>query len=218
MLPWAMSRALFPSLARADPAAARRSADAAVATLGALMTPICLVAIIMLWPFLYVWIGSTLAAQVADISYLFVPGLWMNALAVVPYTLVVAQQRPRIAALIHVGQVIPYAVLLYLAMRGGGLTGVAVLWTLRTAADALLFLRFSGSGGGGFRSAWPGLALVCAATALAVALPPDSYARWTGQGLLLVLGVVHAVRLAPPAIRDRIAGLLARLRGRSAAE
>lgn len=217
MLPWAMSRALFPGLARADPAEAQRRADETVAGLGALMTPICLGALVALWPFLTVWIGPRLAAQVADLSYLFVPGLWMNALAVVPYTLVVAQQRPKVAALIHLGQVLPYALFLYLAMKGGGLTAVAVLWSVRTAADALLFLRFSGSGGGGLKAAWPGLALVCLSAGLAVALPPTSVVRWAGQLLLLALGLLHAARLAPPEVRDRARHLVARLRRRPAA-
>lgn len=212
LLPAALSRSLFPQLARVDSEEADRIVGRTVSGLAAIMTPLCLMAIIGTWPFLSLWIGPVLAQKVVDLAYIFVPGLWMNALAVVPYTLLLAQRRPHVAAWIHAGQVLPYMGLLYGAMLYGGLTGVAILWTFRAGIDALLFLIFSGVRFRGLRAAAPGLLLICVATSVAIIFPSTSIMRWTLLVALLAAGMLHAWRSAPTPMVNYCREFIAKVR------
>jgi O-antigen/teichoic acid export membrane protein len=71
-------------------------------------------------------------------------GVFVNALAFVPYGLLQAQGRPDLAAKFHVAELVPFVGLLWAGVHIGGVTGAAVVWCARATADAVLLFFASG--------------------------------------------------------------------------
>jgi hypothetical protein len=71
-------------------------------------------------------------------------GVWINGLAFVPYGLLQAQGRPDLTAKFHVAELVPFAGLLWLGVHFAGVTGGAVVWCIRVAADGALMLAATG--------------------------------------------------------------------------
>jgi hypothetical protein len=65
----------------------------------------------------------------------------MNGLAVVPLTLLQAQNKPHTIARLHALELLPFVLLLSIAIYLFGLPGAATAWGLRAAADGGLMFR-----------------------------------------------------------------------------
>ena len=139
-----LSRALFPHLSAAEPAVARATAVRAVMELNGLMTPFVLLGIFLMHPFLALWISPAFAIQAAPVGEIFLLGIWVNALAFIPFTLIQAMGRPDLTARFHLLELVPYLALLWFGLVEYGLPGAAVAWVLRVGADTVLLFGFSG--------------------------------------------------------------------------
>ncbi len=200
MVPEALQRALFPKLAGMERDGAADLSDASVGALSLLMTPSVLVALPLIYPAFVLWLGPALAPEAATIAYLLLPGLWANALALVAFALLHAQRRPSAPALLHLAEVVPYVLLLWLAIKTFGVQGAAALWSLRAAADAWAMFRVSSTGLKPLaRSRWS-FAVVLSATTAAVALPPGGLAQIGVLVPATLLGSLIAWRSAPPVV------------------
>lgn len=141
VVPNALSRALFPRLAElGDEQTRARSEDAAKA-LSAVVTPLAVLAIVAVGPFLHIWLGANVAEESAPLTRILIAGFWMNALAQVTFAQIQARARPDISARIHLFEILPYVAVLYLGIRYFGLIGAAFAWTLRCLADLVLLSR-----------------------------------------------------------------------------
>jgi O-antigen/teichoic acid export membrane protein len=108
--------------------------------LAAVLTPVVIGAMVAMYPFLNVWIGAERAAAAAPVGVLLLVGVWANGMAFVPHALLQGQGRPDLPAKFHLGELVPYLLLLWLGLRLGGLSGAAVAWVVRAGVDAgLLF-------------------------------------------------------------------------------
>jgi O-antigen/teichoic acid export membrane protein len=144
VIPGSLSRALFPRFSADQPSEARKMAVRSVLVLAGVLTPIVVVAILATGPFFRLWIGSAVAARCTWAGELMLVGVWINGLAFVPYGLLQAQGRPDLTAKFHVAELVPFAGLLWLGVHFGGVTGGAVVWCIRVAADGALMLVATG--------------------------------------------------------------------------
>jgi O-antigen/teichoic acid export membrane protein len=144
IIPSSLQRALFPRFSAQRSADAQEMAGRAVLALAGMLTPIVVVAVLLTQPFFRLWVGPTVAARCTRPAEWMLIGVFVNALAFVPYGLLQAQGRPDLAAKFHVAELVPFVGLLWVGVHIGGVTGAAVVWCARAAADAVLLFFASG--------------------------------------------------------------------------
>ena len=144
MIPVALTSALFPRLASASIKEQEVLSHEALHVLLVVMTPIVVIGILFIEPFLKWWVGYDLASQSALVGQLILFGFWANGFARVPYAQLQARGRPDLVAKCHIAEVLPYLVLLYIGLKFYGLPGAAVAYSVRTFVDLFLLSSCSG--------------------------------------------------------------------------
>jgi O-antigen/teichoic acid export membrane protein len=145
IVPLSFSRTLFPRLSYLDEKDAQALARESALALLALLTPLVVVGMIVLEPFLDVWVGHSLARVAGPVGVIVLIGVWLNSLAFVPFALLQARGRPDLPAKFHLLELAPYLVALWLGLRVGGIRGAAWAWSGRVVLDALLLFGSSWS-------------------------------------------------------------------------
>ena len=205
LLPSALSNALFPRMAAADPAESRQLAGAAIRSLAVVLTPLTAVGMLLMQPFLAWWLNPMFAAEAGLPGQLLLLGFWINAFALVPFALLQAAGRPDTIAKCHLVEVVPYLVLLYVALRLLGTPGAALVFGLRTLVDCMLLMHFAGKLAVAIEVLVPPALLLLGVFALARFVPPAlSPLRFTTTAAMLVVVFGWAVATAPPVLRERV--------------
>lgn len=132
----ALTRTLFPRMSSVGPDEAGRLASRALVSLAYGYGAICAPAIILTPVFFKYWIGADFAAVAAPVAEILFFGAWINGLAFVPYGLLQSQGRPDITGKFHIAEVLPFIGILWGLTSAYGITGAALAWSLRCAADA----------------------------------------------------------------------------------
>lgn len=186
ILPASVSNALFPRFASAQSQQeTNRLAEESTRALVVVMTPVIVAGILIMEPFLAWWLSVEFANQAADVGHIIALGLWANALARIPITLLQGGGRPDLPAKCHLGELVPYLAFLAMALQWWGIVGVAVAWSLRVTADALFLFGFSRYRPNLYTILIPLLLLTIASTSV-FALPLYDLTRWLlGLGALL---------------------------------
>lgn len=148
LLPQSLTSALFPRLAAADSSERERLVADAVRVLLVLMTPVIIVGLFLIQPFLGWWIDTEFATEAASVGQIILLGLWANSLAIIPYVTLQAQGRPDLVAKAHLVEVLPYLAMLYIGLTHWGVAGAAWAWSLRVSLDALLLFILNGTARG----------------------------------------------------------------------
>ena len=141
----ALNYALFPRLAASPSEAERqRLSMHSLRVLALWISPLFAIAMLLAGPFLAWWISPELAAQSTLVAQVLCLGFWVNSLAMVPHTKLLASGRPDLVAMIHVAELLPYLALLYYALPAWGLVGAAIAFALRVVVDFLLLSHLGG--------------------------------------------------------------------------
>ena len=143
VLPGALSKSLFPKFSMMPPEERVALLSRAVNTLLVIITPVVVITICALEPFLHVWISAEFAAKSTSIGEILVVGIWANCMAFLPYTYIQGKGRPDITAKIHSAELIPYLLLLWLGLETLGVLGAALVWTLRVWVDSVILYWIS---------------------------------------------------------------------------
>jgi O-antigen/teichoic acid export membrane protein len=183
-------------------AAARNAGDEAAAGLLAIVTPMVVTALVLVRPFFTVWLGGDIAQAAGRVSEIMLLGIWLNSLAFIPYVFLLARGRPDVPAKLHVAELPPYLLALWVGLKAGGIDGAAIAWTIRVAADSLLLFFFARLYSRALATnAAVGAALVAAACIGALTFFSVPLLRTVVGGGLLVVSVWWAWRVAPDSIR-----------------
>lgn len=86
---------------------------------------------------LSMWLSPAFAQNSAQVLQWLAVGVLINSLAFVPFGFIQAAGRPDLTAKLHLLELVPYLGLLWLGMEQFGLQGVAIVWTIRVAFDAI---------------------------------------------------------------------------------
>lgn len=190
VVPWALMRAAFPRLVSTDTADISRLAHESWLVLTILMTPLTLLMLVLIGPFLHFWIGADTATRSAPVAYVLLLGFWANSFAQLPFTILQARNQPRIPALTHLAELVPYLIILYVALQAFGIVGAAVAWTVRSVADGLLLFRFGGLPKALLAHLVIPASLLVAALVVALQLPMFSPARWLAHGTIIIAALL----------------------------
>ncbi len=142
MLPTAFVRTLFPRLSAIDRDHADLLVRQALEFLNGLFTPVMIVGMLALGPFLNLWVGSELAAASVNVGRILIVSVWLVGQAGVTRLLIQSQIDPARAAWIGIVELPFFAGILMLGIAHFGLTGAAVVVVGRSLLDygVLLYL------------------------------------------------------------------------------
>lgn len=138
-----LASALFPRFAIATEAERKKLAEDATRSLAVIMTPIMIAGILLIEPFLSVWISPNFSERAALPAQILLLGYWFNGFARIPHAQLQAANKPHITAILHVFELIPYLLALYYGLQNFGLVGAAFAFSLRTFVDTILLLWFA---------------------------------------------------------------------------
>ena len=138
LIPTALCGALLPQLA----ALSREKTVAAyhhnTKRVSLWMFCVCCSAAVLAYPSLSIWISPTFAQSALPITLVLIVGIWLNSMAMVPYTVIQAIGKPKITAIFHLVEMLLYTALIWALTRKYGLIGAAIAWTARVALDLAL--------------------------------------------------------------------------------
>lgn len=92
---------------------------------------------------LTIWLGKEYSGLPATILQILLVGFFFNSLAQAPFASIQAKGYSKITAYVHLIEVVPYLVILYLLINLLGVTGVAVAWSIRVTVDFLILSAIS---------------------------------------------------------------------------
>ncbi|MFN3943472.1 MAG: oligosaccharide flippase family protein [Allosphingosinicella sp.] len=214
MVPTSLATALFPRFAGSQAEERDRLVSVSVPAIAVIMTPAVVAGLVATRPFFELWIGQELAAICAPVAYILFLGVWVNSFGQIPFALLQGSGRPDIVSKLHLAELAPYWAVLFAGIWAFGLPGAAAAWALRMAADTLLLYLLAGTGMARLRQLVPP-ALLVVASFLAAALAPAGWREALGAGLL-VAAMIWAWHAMPPFLKQQLAALAARVRGRGA--
>jgi O-antigen/teichoic acid export membrane protein len=139
MIALAVATSLFPAFARAANAAdARILLKRGVRLIVAGFVPVILL-VLVLAPFLLrLWLGETFARASTTVLRILAIGILMNGLAQAPFALIQARGRADLTAKIHLLELPFYLTSVFYLIRGYGIEGAAIAWTVRVGAEAVV--------------------------------------------------------------------------------
>ncbi|MEM5286928.1 flippase, partial [Paraburkholderia sabiae] len=143
IVPTAMQRTLFPRLS----AVGRDDADVimrqSLEFLNGVFTPVALVAMIVLEPFLRAWVGSEIADVAGPVGRILIISVWLVGQANLARILIQSQVHPASAARLGLFELPFFAGALWFGITHFGLTGAAVVVAARGLFDYVVLLRLS---------------------------------------------------------------------------
>ena len=138
IIPVALCGALLPQLAVLSPVNAAASYKRNYKRVAVVMFGICLLAAVLAYPVLTWWLSVKFAQQALPIVLILSVGIWLNSMALVPYTLMHANGNPRLTAMFHLFELGLYVLALWWLTTRFGLIGAALAWVGRVALDLML--------------------------------------------------------------------------------
>jgi O-antigen/teichoic acid export membrane protein len=171
VFPGALARTLFPRLSAGHELGAKATATRSLTALIAILTPITVLMILAMRPFLSLWIGLHFAALAGPVGLVVSASVWINGLAFVPYALLEARGRPDLTAKFHIIEIFPHIALLWFCLHQFGLIGGAWALVFVSSLDAALLFWKSDLRIHALRSFWQGLGWVVLALALGFVCP-----------------------------------------------
>jgi len=141
----ALCSVLLPELTRlsslasaTDPEAARRANNLVTKSSG---LSVGVVAILVVFGALFaswgltLWLGAEFADQSTEVTQILLVAFGVNAVAQIPFTALQAVGKVRAVALLHLAELLPYAVLVFFAISWLGIEGAAWAWLMRSIVD-----------------------------------------------------------------------------------
>jgi O-antigen/teichoic acid export membrane protein len=192
LLPQSLAAALIPRFAGMDETQAEQTTREALRNLELLTAPVTILALLLFRPFLWVWIGPTLAEDCTPVGIILIVGFWFNALSHVPYAQLIGTGRPDLVVKIALLQLLPYLALLYVILPNGGVIGAALAWSIRNFLELMLFLAATRELRLLNQIILVPAILVLAAAVVAFFAPPPGVA---GTVTLLVIAAAAVVRM-----------------------
>ena len=144
LVPSALSRALFPRFAELPIAESKWQSLEALRVLLVIAMLMAIAAMTLIYPFLFVWLGSDIARQSAPITVILLIGFWANSAAQSAFAHLQAKARPDLTAKAHLAELVPYFVVFWLATVNFGIHGAAVAWTFRVMVDFAILQTMDG--------------------------------------------------------------------------
>ena len=140
LLPGAFMAVMFPAFSAGFPQDGQRTAllfGRSVKSLFLALFPLMLCTVALAQDGLKLWLGAEFAQHSYRVLQLLAVGVFINSLALVPFTLLQGAGRPDLTATLHLIELPLYLGLLWWLISTRGIEGAAIAWTARVAVDAI---------------------------------------------------------------------------------
>lgn len=138
LIPGAFCGALLPRLSGLAAADRRTLFLKSYKRLALGMLLVCGIGAILAYPVLALWLSTDFAQDAIHLVLILMVGVWVNSVAMVPFTFLHANGNARVTALFHILELMVYLVSLFYLVHTFGLIGAALAWVLRVALDWML--------------------------------------------------------------------------------
>lgn len=138
LLPASLQTVLLPRFAALREEEAQQLNVQASVVVMTLMTPMITALFFLINPILIFWVGQGLADRSTPVAHVLLMGVWLNAIAFIPFSFLQGRGRPDIPAKFHLLELFPYVVILWLLIHKFSIIGAAIAWSLRVFVDTLL--------------------------------------------------------------------------------
>jgi O-antigen/teichoic acid export membrane protein len=145
LLSASLSNALFPRFSAVGKLDGQQLAMNAELAVTIFVTPVLVAVAFLVYPFTIVWIDAEFARNTVGVAPLLIVGFWANSLAKVFHTRLQGEGKPKVIVGVHLVELIPFLVVLYLMTLHWGILGAALAWSIRSVADMLLLGNRSGA-------------------------------------------------------------------------
>lgn len=143
IIPLSISRTLFPQFSMLDRPHAMQLGIPSIKFILVIITPIIIGGILLIDPILEIWISKDFASNSGTVGQIILIGVWCGSTALVPFAFLRGQGNPRIVAMCHLFEFVPYLLILWFCVSNWGIEGAAAAWVARVAVDAVLLYYFS---------------------------------------------------------------------------
>jgi O-antigen/teichoic acid export membrane protein len=146
ILPSAFVATLFPAFSVSfgnNPDHTRKLLERASRVMIILMFPVALGLVTLADESLLLWLGPEFAENSTLVLQLMATGLFLNAIAQMPFSMIQGAGRPDLATKFYLIQLPPYLLGIWFMARLYGLEGVALVWMLRILVDLIGFSRIA---------------------------------------------------------------------------
>jgi O-antigen/teichoic acid export membrane protein len=140
LLPSALMGVMFPAFSASFAQDHKRTEllfGRSVKTLFLVLFPVMLCTVALAQDGLKLWLGAEFAQHSFRVLQWLAVGVFVNSLALVPFTLLQGAGRPDLTARLHLMELPLYLGLLWWLISTRGIEGAAIAWTARVAVDAL---------------------------------------------------------------------------------
>lgn len=185
-----VSGALFPRLAAAEKSSAMDLTLRATTVLMAIMTPVIVVGIFVVQPFLILWVGHSFADESKGVAEIILFGVWANTLVIPLQARLLATENPKIVVKIYLIQIPLYLLMMWAGLTHWGIVGAAAAWSARVLIDDALLLHAGKVLGPAVRAAVPSFSIVSAAVLIALLTNWQNPLRWVLAVFLLMLVLI----------------------------
>jgi O-antigen/teichoic acid export membrane protein len=142
IIPGAVSRTIFPLFSKLQN---RSSSVASQAFKGLLIVSILMAVPVFIFAesIINLWLGAAYGKESSTILRILLVGFLFNSMAQIPFSQIQAHGHARITAMIHISELLPYVGILFALVYFYGLTGAAIAWSLRVAADFFILSHYA---------------------------------------------------------------------------
>jgi O-antigen/teichoic acid export membrane protein len=144
VLPASLARSLFPKFSAQSREEAHLLGIRGVSVLASLTVPVMVLATLILYPFMVLWVGHDFALRSSPVGEILVLGTWTSSLAFIPYALLQGQGKPRTVALLHLAETPFLLGAVWVGVHYAGILGAAWAMTIRDTVDSLSFFLLAG--------------------------------------------------------------------------
>lgn len=202
-LPSALSTTLFPRFSKSDNESSQRMLEEGILALIAIQTPLIVLSILLMHPFFNWWIGYNFAFTYYPVAIILLVGVWINGPNYIPHNMLPARGRPDIMAKFYMVELVPFLLMLWAFVIWFGIYGAAIMWALRSTADATfcfimtdstkVFLR-------GIIPTVPAVALATTASFIKMSITDTIFITTVA----VLLAITASWYISPPRLKDPI--------------
>lgn len=197
IIPGALSRSIFPKISSEVGFRSKSTLLESFEVLLAVMTPVCVAGILGMHIFLQLWIGRDFAAQAFPVAVILLLGIFLNSLAYLPSTYLQATGRPNVNAKIHLIDIIPHIIMMFLGVYYYHIVGAAMAMLFVSALDTALLFWFARFEIWRIRSVQMAVFFLCLAVVGCILVPYDLWTSYVGFSIFNLVCLVYFVRTVP---------------------